>query len=370
MNVFVRPASYDWPHLKAVCTELMDRLGGRETIREGMRVLLKPNLLSPAKPRHAILTHPLVIRAAAEYVLERGARPEVMDSPAMGSFDRILRENGIDKALAGLSVSVREFRESVPVDVGPPFGRIEMAGEIRGADVIVNLPKLKTHSQMAMTLGVKNLFGCVVGYRKAEWHLRAGVDRDQFARLLVRIARTVRPAFTVLDGVLAMEGEGPGKGGTPRAIGVLMAAADPFALDEAVCRMVGLSPERLPTCRAARELGLPGEEVGIDGDLPEVRGYRIPGMDPLLFGSAPVNSLVRRHLLQRPVCDSASCTLCGACRDMCPARAITVEEDGLRFDYDACIRCYCCLEVCPCGALRTVEPLTGRILRPIVKRLF
>jgi uncharacterized protein (DUF362 family)/Pyruvate/2-oxoacid:ferredoxin oxidoreductase delta subunit len=370
MKVLVRPATYDEPHLQAVFNEMMDRLGGREAIQAGMRVILKPNLLSPAKPRHAVLTHPLVVRAAVQYVLERGARPEIMDSPAMGSFNRILRENELDRAIDGLPVAVREFRESVPTDVGPPFGKIEMAGELRGADVIVNLPKLKTHGQMAMTLGVKNLFGCVVGYRKAEWHLRAGVDRDQFARLLVRIARAVRPAFTVLDGILAMEGEGPGKGGTPRALGVLMAARDPFALDEAVCRMVGLPPERLPTCRAARELGLPGEEIEIDGELPEVRGYRIPGLDPLLFGSAPVNSLARRHLLQRPVCDPAACTLCGVCRDMCPARAITVEEKGLRFDYDACIRCYCCLEVCPSAAIRTAEPLTGRLLRPIVKRLF
>ncbi len=370
MKVLVRPASYDGEHLKAVFADLMNRLGGREVIRAGMRVLLKPNLLSPAKPAHAVLTHPLVIRAAVEYVLERGARPEVMDSPAMGFFDRILRENGISKALEGLPVTVREFRESVPVDVGPPFGRIDMAPEALEADAVINLPKLKSHGQMAMTLGVKNLFGCVVGYRKAEWHLRAGVDRELFARLLVQIARTVRPAFTVLDGVLALEGEGPGKGGTPRALGVLLAARDPFALDEAVCRMVGLPPERLPTCRAARALGLPGEKVEIDGDLPEVQGFRIPGLDPLLFGSAPVNSLVRRHLLQRPVCDPAVCTLCGLCRDMCPARAITVEKDGLRFDYEACIRCYCCLEVCPCGALRTAEPLAGRLLRPIVKRLF
>lgn len=368
MNVFVRPASYDWPHLKGEFDALMDRLGGRDAIRKGMRVLVKPNLLSAAKPGQAVLTHPLVVRAAVEYILERDARPEVGDSQAIGSFDRILRENGIDQALEGLPVTVREFRDSVPVDVGPPFGKIELAREVLTADAVLNLPKLKTHSQMAMTLGVKNLFGCVVGYRKAEWHLRAGVDRDVFARLLVGIARTVRPAFTVMDGILAMEGEGPGKSGTPRALGILLAATDPFALDEAVCRIVGLPPEKLPTWRAGQEAGLPGEEVAIDGETPEVQGFRIPGAEPLLFGNASMNSLVRRHLLQRPVCAPESCTLCGICRDMCPAKAIAVEEAGLRFDYDACIRCYCCIEVCPRGALRTAEPLMGRMLRPVVKR--
>ena len=208
MNVIVRPSAYVYEELKPRFDEIMDALGGH-VIQPGSRVLIKPNLLSPAKPGEAILTHPLMVRAAVEYVLAKGARPTISDSPAIGSFERILRESGIREALAGLDVEIRPFEESVSVDVGPPFGRIELAKEALEADSIINLPKLKTHGQMLLTLGVKNLFGCVVGYRKPEWHMRAGVDKAMFARLLILIAQRIRPAFTVLDGILALEGDGP-----------------------------------------------------------------------------------------------------------------------------------------------------------------
>jgi uncharacterized protein (DUF362 family) len=237
MNVIVRPSTYKSKDIRARFFEIMDTLGGAE-IPPGSRVLLKPNLLSPAKPEEAVLTHPLVIRAAVEYVLARKALPLVYDSPAMGPFEKILRDGGIRASLEGLDVACRPFQESEMVDIGPTFGEIDLAREVLEADVIINLPKLKTHGQMLLTLGVKNLFGCVVGYRKPEWHMRAGVDKAMFARLLVLIARRIRPAFTVLDGVLAMEGEGSGKGGVPRHIGVLMGSREPLALDMAVCRML------------------------------------------------------------------------------------------------------------------------------------
>ena len=108
------------------------------------------------------------------------------------------------------------------------------------ADVIINLPKLKTHCQMLLTLGVKNMFGCIVGFKKSQWHMRAGVDTMAFARLLVAIHQAVRPTVSILDGILALEGEGPGKRGKPRKIGVLMGSCDTFALDMAVCKMIGM----------------------------------------------------------------------------------------------------------------------------------
>ena len=202
-----------------------------------------------------MLTHPLIVRAAAEYVLQKGGLPLISDSPAMGTFERVLKESGIREALKGLDVECREFKRSVVVDVGPPFNKIEIAEDAMNADVVLNLPKLKTHTQMLLTLGVKNLFGCVVGLRKPEWHFRTGVDREMFARLLVRIYRAVSPAVTLLDGILAMEGQGPGKGGRPRHLGMLMAGADAVAVDMTVCRMLGLAPDSLLTNRMAAEAG-------------------------------------------------------------------------------------------------------------------
>lgn len=367
-QVMVRHATYDDGALKALIFELMESMGGG-TIRRGSRVLIKPNLLSPAKPEHAVLTHPALVRAAVEYVLARGARPLIADSPAIGSFDSILRMSGIRDALRDLEVECRPFQNSVRVDIGEPFGSIEIAEEALDADAIINLPKLKTHSQMLLTLAVKNLFGCIVGYRKPEWHMRAGADRQAFAKLLVRIARTLRPSFNILDGILALEGEGPGRGGVPRPAGVILAGGDPFAVDFVVCRMIGIAPEELPILKAAADMGNPVAAPECDGPLPEIRGFRLPRLTPLMYGPKSLHGFIRRQLLQRPVCDDKTCRMCSECWKICPAGAITPEKAPLSFDYDRCIRCYCCFEVCPFGALRTAETAAGRLVRRAAERI-
>ena len=365
MIVMVRNAAYGSDALRSVIFGMMEAMGGNE-IRKDSRVLVKPNLLSPAFPRQAVLTHPSIIRAAVEYCLDRGARVLISDSPAMGSFNLILRMNGIRAALDGLDCECRPFMNSIRVDIGEPFGTIEIAEEAVRADFIVNLPKLKTHSQMLLTLAVKNLFGCVIGYRKPEWHMRAGIDRRAFARLIARIGWTLRPAFNILDGVLAMEGHGPGIAGIPRELGVLLAGRNPFALDRVVCRMLDLDPEQVPVLDVAREMGFSPPEAEIDGPLPRIRDFRLPRMTPLIFGPRFMHGFIRRQVLQRPICNGEMCRMCGACWKICPAGAIAPEKKPLCFDYGRCIRCYCCIEVCPFGALGIIETMTGRIIRSAV----
>jgi len=362
-RVIVRQATYDYDRLKPTVFEIFDALGGAGIV-PGSRVLIKPNLLSPAKPDDAVLTHPLVIRATAEYALARGGRVRIGDSQALGSFERILTTGGARAALSGLDVECAEFSASRKVDIGEPFGRVDLAADALDADVVVNLPKLKTHGMMQLTLGVKNLFGCVVGLRKPEWHMRAGINHDLFARLLVQISRAVNPSVTLLDGILAMEGEGPGKGGTPRRLGVLMGSTDTVAVDRAASALVGMDPEALPTNRAARELGMAGSEIEIDGTIPAVDDFEIPGMR----ASGRLTSLLRNRLVRKPAVDALACTLCGECRAYCPAKAITEEGGRLRFDYETCIRCFCCLEVCPHGALRIRESIPARLVRTLVEK--
>jgi uncharacterized protein (DUF362 family)/Pyruvate/2-oxoacid:ferredoxin oxidoreductase delta subunit len=361
-HVIVRQAAYENNTLRPLIFEMMEAMGGAE-IHGGSRVLIKPNLLAPATPRQAILTHPTIIRFVAEFVLEKGARPLIADSPAIGSFEMILRQNGIRDALKGLDCECRPFQNSVQVDVGGPFGAIAIAEEAVRADVIVNLAKLKTHSQMLLTLAVKNLFGCIIGYRKPEWHMRAGIDRQMFARLLVRIGRTLKPSFNIIDGILALEGDGPGRGGVPKQVGLLIAGRDPFAVDLAVCRMLDLEPGQVPVLKAAAETGGLLIEPKIDGTLPEIRDFCLPRLTSLVFGPRFLHGFIRRQLLQRPVCDGVLCQMCGECGKICPAGAITPKETLLHFDYERCIRCYCCIEICPFGALRSTETLVGRIFR-------
>lgn len=366
-KVILRRAEYDYDKLRPLIFELLDDLVG-DKIGNKSRVLIKPNLLAPAPPEKAMLTHPMIVRASVEYVLKKGGAPLISDSPAMGSFDRVLKESGIREALKGLDVECREFKRSVSVDVGSPFNKIEIAEDAVNADILLNLPKLKTHTQMLLTLGVKNFFGCIVGLRKPEWHFRTGVDREMFARLLVRIYAAIGQSVTLLDGVLVMEGQGPGKSGLARYLGVLMASVDAVALDMTVCSMLGIDPESLLTNRMADEMGLVSRDIKVDGEFPVIKHFRMPEITPLVFGPKSLHGFMRRHLVQKPVSHDALCRLCGECWKYCPARAITVEKKKLRFDYDKCIRCYCCIEVCPHGALSAVETAYGRIARKILKR--
>ncbi len=365
-KVFIRKSEYDYKTLRPVFFEIMDRTAGN-MIQKNSRVVIKPNLLAPAIPEKAIVTHPLIIKAAVEYVLDKGARPVISDSSAIGSFEKIIKESGIRDALEGLKVELREFKTSVAVDVGKPFNKIEIAGDAVNADFLINLPKLKTHAQMLLTLGIKNLFGCIVGMKKPEWHFRTGVDREMFARLLVRIYEAVNPSITIMDGILAMQGEGPGKGGEPRLIGVILGSKDTPAVDTAVCKMLGIPPDSVLTNKFAIEQGLAAEEITFDGELPEVKDFKLPEIVPLVFGPKRFHGFMRRHLVQRPVCNDSICKLCGECWNYCPAKAITHDKKKINFNYEKCIRCYCCIEVCPHGALSAHETLTGKTARRLLK---
>lgn len=366
-KVVFKNTVYAYERLRPAFFEVIDSVADG-MITRGSRVVIKPNLLAPANPDSAMLTHPAVVRAAVEYVIEKGARPCVSDSPAMGSFGKVLDASGIKDALKGLAVTFREFKESRAVPVGEPFRKIEIASEALDADILINLPKLKTHSQMLLTLGVKNLYGCIVGLRKPEWHLRTGVDRETFAMLLTQIYSAIGPSVTVMDGILAMEGEGPGKGGTPREIGVIIGSRNAAALDIAICGMLGIDPCRVPTNRAAREMGLVDDEIEIEGEVPAVEDFRLPEISPLIFGPPRLHGLMRRHLLQRPMANQSACRLCGECWKYCPAKAIKPRGKKIDFNYEKCIRCYCCLEVCPQGAIRTRETIPGRIVRKVLGR--
>ncbi len=366
VEVYFKNANYDHAVLKPIVFEMIEAIGG-DRFHPKSRVLVKPNFLSPARPEKAILTHPLVVKTAVEYVLEKGGRPLVADSPGIGSFERVLKEGGFNEAFGKLKrhVEFKSFKETAQVDIGEPFGRIDIARSAVEADVVINLAKLKTHTQMLLTLGVKNLFGCIVGLKKPEWHLRSGVDRNMFARLLVQIYQAIHPAVTLVDGVLALEGQGPGRRGKPRHIGVLVGSRSAPAADAAICHMLGINPHKLPTVGAAAELGILNTDPEITGDFKQIFNYKLPDLGPLTFGPKGLQKHLRKHFIQRPAVESEVCKMCGECWKICPAGAITPYEEIIDFDYDRCIRCYCCIEVCPHGALQAVETLPGRLIRKL-----
>ncbi|MDL2268820.1 DUF362 domain-containing protein [Desulfosarcina sp. OttesenSCG-928-G17] len=363
-SVWVRPATYDISRIRTVVSEMLST-DAAPAITSGTRVLIKPNFLQPAQPEQAITTHPLILRAAAEFALEKGAQVQISDSPAMGSFSRILKKGGYEPVLADLDLRITPFEETVPVDLGVPFGTIRVARDAMEADVVLNLAKLKTHSQMGLTLGVKNLFGCVVGLEKPEWHMRVGVDRHLFARLIVSLYEAIKPGYTIVDGILAMEGQGPGNSGTPRELGVLLGGKNAHAVDHAICLWVGMSPDVLETQRNAMEMGVYDGNLKIHGQMPALHDFDLPAMDDPTMGPAFLNRFMRRFVIQQPVVNPVLCKQCGECWAYCPAHAISRTDKGIVFDTAACIRCYCCLEVCPHAALQTKMPLAGKIVAGI-----
>jgi ferredoxin len=226
------------------------------------------------------------------------------------------------------------------------------------ADVVINLPKWKTHGLTLLTLGVKNLFGCVPGPRKALWHLQAGEDRRLFAQMLVDLYQVVRPSLTILDGILGMEGNGPNSG-HPIQLGLILASRDSFSLDQIVCDLLGIPRDSLPTNRVAFEQGLARDGIEVVGERVEevkIPLFRLPNLSqPDWNLPGFLRKALKNALTSKPIFDEGLCDNCDQCIGACPPKALERKGRALVFDYGKCIRCFCCQEVCPAGAI-TIEP--------------
>jgi uncharacterized protein (DUF362 family)/NAD-dependent dihydropyrimidine dehydrogenase PreA subunit len=350
--------SYERNVIKAALVSLLAPLGGMEAVvRPGERVLLKPNMLAAKSPERAVTTHPEVLRGVIELVQEAGGQPVVGDSPGFGSAARVAEKSGMLAVIAETGAELVEFSEALEVSGNGVFRRFALARPYLEADRIINLPKLKTHEMMTMTCCVKNLFGAVVGPAKAGWHLKAGADRQLFARMLLEIYLLRKPDLNIVDAVLAMEGDGPGSG-DPRQVGLLLAGVNPVAVDVIAAEIAGIPNKFLYVERMAAKLQLVGAnraEIETAGTaLAEARvvDFRLPQVSDVQFGLPKfLKNRLRHYLTSRPCAMPGKCKLCGICRDACPTGAIEIKDGMLRFDYHACIRCFCCRELCPYGAL-------------------
>jgi uncharacterized protein (DUF362 family)/Pyruvate/2-oxoacid:ferredoxin oxidoreductase delta subunit len=373
-------------------------LGPEVIFKPGEKIVIKPNLFAAISPELAATPHPEVFRALALQLRQMGVKVSYGDSPAVDTPERAARGTGFAAIAQELDIPLADFNDKV--DRHLPKGKVlkylPLAKGVADSDGLVSFAKLKTHALTGLTCTIKNLFGVIPGARKAVYHSNYQ-DPAMFCQMLVDIAAAVRPRLSVLDAVVAMEGNGP-RSGTPRKVGAILISSDPVAVDAAAAFLVGQDPRSILTTRLAAEAGL-GEmnlkRVAVSVIRPNAGPPSASGQQEAVISRGTADQLLdklrvmdfkaavhwqtfltllaiigkpimKRFILNRPVIDKNICIHCGACASCCPiepkAVSQTHEEALPVYDYYQCIRCYCCQEICPAGAIAVRRSLIGKIL--------
>lgn len=368
-------SSYDEGEVGSALKALLDSVGGLDWVKEGMKIAIKANLVTFAKPEEAVTTHPTLICALIKLLRERGASVVVGDSPG-GLYNAAFLNKVY--SVCGLS-AVEDAGGELNRDFGQSEAKFEGAKVARdflytsyldNCDAIINFCKLKTHGMMGMSAAAKNMFGVIPGTIKPEYHFRFPNPAD-FARMIVDIDEYFAPKtkLCIADAIVGMEGNGPTQG-TPRKIGAILASTSPHKLDLAASKLIGLSAREIPTLIAARERGLIPDGVdnlNICGDLDSlvISDYKnIAVKSSLLFDSKSklFGKIAKRALEAKPYVVKKECKSCQKCKQICPAQAIKMVDGKPVIDRSKCIKCFCCQEFCPFGAMKVHRTLLAKLL--------
>lgn len=378
-DVVITPCGdYEHETVRSALERALAPLGGLNWVKPGMKIGVKVNLLTGARPEKAVTTHPAVLCALTQLLTGRGAEVVMGDSPGglynSAFVNRVYAACGM-KAVERYGGRLnQDFSEGEAVY---PEGKVcrsfRYTAWLDGVDALIDLCKLKTHGMMVMTCGAKNMFGTIPGTVKPEYHFRYPDPMD-FARMIVDLDEYFKPRLTIVDAVDCMEGNGP-SGGTPRQMGALVASASPHKADLLCASLIGLEPEGVPTLKAAIERGLipPGlEELTVEGDpaafaLPDFKlagsalSHLFRGNGKSLLSRAG-GAALERLLAQRPQLLREKCVGCGVCKNVCPANAIAMRDGKPDIDRKACIRCFCCQEFCPESAMVVHRTALAKLL--------
>ena len=322
----------------------------------GRKLMLKPNLLAWRRNEDPACVHPAFLLECAKVFLDAGAEVSILENPAVQSAPAVIRAMGLTDPLAKLGVEVKSFSRFAAAKNLPEmrFHHFELAQEYLDFDAVADLPKVKTHGMMTLTLCVKNLFGMIKGSERMAWHLNVGRDFSCFADMLLDIYLAVRPQFNVADGIICMEGNGPGSG-NPTERGWVFGGTDSLALDAFLAPLLIGSDRELLLLKRARERGLL-PEIEPPAEIPRIEPLKLPPPPGLIceWGvmlPPGLKKYLREWLVARPVLQPEKCVGCGLCAKMCPPATLKIVDGKARFDYPGCIRCFCCQEHCPQGAI-------------------
>ncbi len=340
-------------------------------------VAVKPNLLTAAPPEKGVTTHPVFFHQVVKIIKERGGIPVLVESPAFLPLARVLKKNGYTEIIEKEKIRVGDTGRTAHIkNTGSEkFKVLEVAADFAEADFVFNLPKMKTHGLTYFTGAVKNYFGLIHGLEKSKFHFRAD-NPESFASFIIDLYSALLNLkgsgsfLNIMDGIIGLEGEGPGASGKPVNSCALIAGIDALAVDTVAVESAGLDLEKVLTCSYGGERGIGINDLSkieIKGDsFTDFKKRFLPPASRSGVSGWPFSSpLFKNALIEKPVPLPDKCTLCYQCRTICPADAISKSADNRipLYNYSRCIRCYCCMEICPEAAIELRKSILQKIIR-------
>lgn len=366
----LRCDDYEYNKVREVIDQSFVHLGGIEKfVRPGTKVLLKINLLMKKKPEEATTTHPVFVEALTRAIQEAGGIVIIADSPGgpytTGALKGVYSICGMEEVAnkTGALLNYDLTTTEVAFAEGKISKKFTVISPLLEADLVISVPKLKTHGMTLFTGAVKNLFGVIPGINKAEYHFRIS-DKKNFCNMLVDLCELVKPGLSFMDGIIGMEGSGP-SGGSPRKIGAVIASESPYLVDMVATTMIGIKFSEVYTIMNSIERGLCPPNLSevkiLGGNISdfEIKDYRLPVGRSLSFleGLPPfMQKKINQWVSPNPIFIHEDCVGCRDCEANCPPRAIEMRNQKPYVDMNQCIRCFCCQELCPKNAVQIKRP--------------
>lgn len=370
---------YNSEKVKNKVQKALSPLGGLDNfVDSGDTVLLKPNLLSPKPPKSGIITHPSIVKSLIELLQDKDIEVLVGESSGGASDDevgtittRAFQVSGLKEICQDAGVKLVNFDNTEYETVDNPGETVEnfpLPKTVLESDLVIDLPKLKTHTLTMFTGAIKNLYGCVPGIKKREFH-SLYPNPDSFSEVVVDILGIIKPQLSIMDGVECLHGNGPGEMGQKYNLGTIMASSDPVALDRVAEYYLGFAEGKVPVSRIAGERGI-GESsldnIEVIGDFKKPdKKLKTPNTGFLSFLPNRILKPISSALDAKPKINAGKCELCGRCYNSCPQETIYKDEEKFRIEHDECIKCLCCQEMCPEGAVEIEEHPIVRMINKI-----
>lgn len=371
----VRCKTYNVEAVKPALEEAVNAVNGLDFVMPGMKIIIKPNLVSFKKPDAAATTHPALLEALVEMLLARGADVTIGDSPggphSLPLLNRVYTATGMDRLeRLGAKLNRNMNEKNVDFPEGKVLKNFTYTEYLDEADAIIDFCKLKSHGMLGMSAAVKNLFGTIPGLKKPEVHYKFQNDAE-FADMLVDLNEYFKPRLAICDAVVGMEGNGP-TAGTPRQIGAIIASKSTYYADVVGAELIGMNIDGLPTLQAAYERGFApasSKNLRVYGDIRAltVDDFKAPPVRGLSFmrkGNV-LHFISKAALEHKPTLKKRLCVGCGECARMCPAKAIEMKNKKPHINREKCIRCFCCQEFCPRAAMVAHRPLAAKVLNKL-----